>query len=107
MRVESGADGRAAKRQLVHRWQRRFHRAHRHVELRHPAGNLLAERQRRGVLQMRASDFHNVHERTSFRVQRAAQRGHRRTKVMDDLLGGRRCASPSGNVSLDDWPRLT
>ena len=58
--LRPGADGRAAERQLVDERQRRFDRARAEVELRDPAGDLLAERQRRRVLQVRAADLHDV-----------------------------------------------
>ncbi len=68
--------------------QRVLHRTHGQVELRDPAGDFLAQRQGRRVLQMRAADFHDVRERLRFGVERRAERGHARPQVMHDLFGG-------------------
>ena len=97
--VEPGADRRAAERELVQLRQRRARcAAMRVVELRDVAGELLAERERRGVLQVRPADLDDVGERRRAwrRACRAAsvsagqQRGARRA------LRGGDAASPSG-----------
>ena len=75
------------------------------VELRHIARELLAERERRGVLQVRAADLDDVGEGVGFRAQR------RRSAVS---AGSRRRVTAStaatfmavGKTSLDDWPAV-
>src|SRR5207302_8904572 len=60
--LEAGAHRGTAQRQLAQVRQRALHVADAVVELRHPAGGLLAQRQRRRVLQMRAADLHDLAE---------------------------------------------
>ena len=78
MRVQPRADRGAAERELVQMRQRRFDVAHALVELRDVARKLLAERERRRVLQVRAADLHDVVERLRLLVERIAQRLQRR-----------------------------
>ena len=77
MRVEPGADGGAALRQLEHVRQRRLDMALRVRELRDVARELLAQRERRGVLQVGAADLHDVRERRRFLRKRLAERAQR------------------------------
>jgi hypothetical protein len=56
------------------------------VELRHPARGHLPERHRRRVLQMRASEHHDVGERLRLCVERVAELPHRRQQRAIDLL---------------------
>ena len=65
MGVEPGAHGGAADGELVQARQRRAHRLLRLRELRHVARKFLAQRQRRGVLQVRAPDLHDACERVA------------------------------------------
>jgi hypothetical protein len=44
-------------------------------QLGHPAGDLLAQRQRRGVLQVGAADLDDVGKRLALGLQRGAQLG--------------------------------
>ncbi|KDS76745.1 hypothetical protein KM22_03905 [Bordetella bronchiseptica KM22] len=74
MRVQAGAHRRAADGQLVQAGQRRADLLLGQVQLRHVAGDLLAQRQRGGVLQMGAADLDDVVERRALGGQRAAQR---------------------------------
>ncbi len=60
MCVEPGPDRRAALRKLVHVRQRGFDVRTRVAQLRHVAGELLAQRQRRRVLQMSAADLDDI-----------------------------------------------
>ena len=62
VRVQSGADGGAADRQRVQRRQGGEYDCFGKLQLRDVGGKLLAERQRRGVLQMRAADLDDAGE---------------------------------------------
>ena len=62
MRVESGADRRAADRQAAEARQRRAERRLRLLELIDVAGEFLPERKRRRVLQVRAADLDQLGE---------------------------------------------
>ena len=62
MRIESRADRRAALRQLEHVRQRRLDVLSRMSELCGVAGELLTQRQRRRILQMRAADLDDAGE---------------------------------------------
>jgi hypothetical protein len=68
--VEPGADRGAADRELVEHRQRGAQRHMRLLELRHVAGELLPERERRCVLQMRAPDLDDRGERSALFLQR-------------------------------------
>ena len=59
-RVQPGADGGAAQRQFAQMRQRGAHMRLAMRQLRHVARELLAQRQRRRVLQMGAADLHDV-----------------------------------------------
>ncbi len=61
-RIQPGADRGAAERQLAQMRQAGMQVAVGLLELRHVAGELLAERERRRILQMRAADLHDVLE---------------------------------------------
>ena len=78
MRVQAGADGGASERKLRQVRQRALQVRQSVVELRRPAAQLLAEAQRRGVHQMRASDLHDLVERAGLRRNRRRQRRQRR-----------------------------
>jgi hypothetical protein len=69
MCVEPGPDRRAAERHFVHGGQCRVDRADREIELTHPPGDLLSERERRGVLQVRPTDLDDVGELFCFAVE--------------------------------------
>ena len=87
VRVEPGAHRRAAQRQLAHVRQRRLDVRPRVRELRRIAGELLAERQRRRVLQMRAADLDDVGKGLGLRRQRRLERGQRRQQAARHRLG--------------------
>ena len=64
--------------------------AHAVIELRDPAADLLAERQRRRVLQVRAADLDDVRERLRLAVERArAARATAGSRCSSTLLDGR------------------
>jgi hypothetical protein len=60
--VQAGAHRGAAQRQFAQVRQRAMQVPVGLLQLRDVAGELLAQRERRGVLQMRAADLHDVHE---------------------------------------------
>ena len=74
MRVQAGADGGAADREIVEPVERFAAARDTAVELAHVAGELLAQRQRRRILEMRASDLDDRARipRPSHRARRAA-----------------------------------
>src|SRR5439155_21955712 len=77
MRVQAGAHGRAAERELMHRRQAHDDGCSRMRKLRFVAGKFLSERQRCRVLQMRAADLHQVLEVLRLRSELLAQRMQR------------------------------
>ena len=105
-RVQPGADGGAADRELVQAGQRRLDPLDVGVELRHVPAELLAERERDGVLQVRPSDLHDVGEllgRAASASRSAPTLGSRRSH---DLSAAATCIAV-GNVSLDDCDMFT
>ena len=86
MRIQSGADRRAANRQLEHVRHRRFDPLQVVVELRDVAREFLAERQRHRIHQMRASDLHDAVEILRLARQRVAQLSHRRNQGVRDFF---------------------
>ena len=85
----------------------RAHGRERLVELRHPAGDDLAERDRRRVLQVRAADHHDAGEllRPCAPACRAAPRSPGSATSSSSTTAAM-CITV-GKVSLLDWPRLT
>ena len=81
MRVQARADRGPALRQLENVRQRRLDVCCRVPELRGVAGELLAERERCGVLQMCTADLDDVGEGSRFRRQRGLQRLQRRQQI--------------------------
>ena len=78
------------------------------VELRRVAGKLLAERERRGVLQMRAADLDDVGGKPPpWRTSVARERLERRAEDRASRLPRRTMFIAVGNTSFEDWPRLT
>ncbi|CCJ84381.1 conserved hypothetical protein [Cronobacter dublinensis 582] len=73
VRIKPGADRRAAERQLRQMRQAVVDMLKIVLKHRHPAGDLLAERQRRGVLQMRTADFHDIGEGARLVAERLVQ----------------------------------
>ena len=107
MRVEPGAHGGAAQRELAEVGQRRLDVLEAVVELRDVAGELLAQGQRRGVLQVGPADLDDVAEGFGLGVQRAPQAPH----VRDDVAARRAWTAATlmavGKTSFDDWPLFT
>ena len=73
MGVQAGAHCRAANGQLAQMRQRRNNMGLAVAQLGRPARNLLPQRQRRGVLQVRAADLDNVGEQRCLVLQRCRQ----------------------------------
>ena len=107
MRVQPGADRGAAERQLAQVRQRCVDVREAVVELRHVAGELLAQRERRRVLQVRAPDLDDVGERRRLRVQRVAQRLQGRQRASRSIASAAATCIAVGNTSLEDCPRFT
>ncbi len=76
MRVEAGADRRAADRKIVEPIERDRDARAVAIELRNPAGKFLADGERRRVLQMRAADFDDVREFCRLGLNRIADFAH-------------------------------
>ena len=94
MRVEAGADRRAADCEIVERVERLAAGAHRAVELGDVAGELLAQRQRRRILQVRAADLDDVATTPApWHAARRAALARRAASATSPAR--RRCASPS------------
>jgi hypothetical protein len=70
VRVQPGADRRAAERQLAQVRPRRAQMPDAVIDLRDPARDLLAERQRGRVLQMGAADLDDAGKSPGFLLQR-------------------------------------
>ena len=85
MRVEAGADGGAALRQGVEAGQGRLDARDAERDLRRVAGELLAEGNRRRVLQVRAADLDDVGEGFGLVVEGAVQVAKRRQEAVVDL----------------------
>ena len=70
------------------------------------AAELLAERDRHGILQVRASGLQHVRELARFRVERVGQAAGRfqQSQAAPSRIASRVAV---GNTSLVDWPMLT
>ena len=88
MRVQARAHGGAADGQLVQARQRGADLLLGQVQLGHVARDFLAQRQRRGVLQVGATDLDDVVELGALGGQRGAQGLQRRQQMVLDLNGG-------------------
>jgi hypothetical protein len=86
VRVQTRADRCAAERQLVEVRHRGLEVLQRVLELRRPARDLLAERERRGVLQVGAPDLDDVLRGLCFFEKHVAQPPHRRHHVVSDRV---------------------
>ena len=106
VRVQAGADRGAAQRQLVEMRQGVVDRPQGMVELRDVAGELLAQGQRRGVLQVGAADLDDVLERHGLGCQRVAQGPHLRLSRCSICSTAAICMAV-GKVSLEDWLLFT
>ena len=107
MRVQPGADGGAAERDLAEPRQRVLDARDALAHLRRVAAELLAERDRHGVHQVRAAGLDDVVELRRLRLER-------RRRAARAPAAGRSSISPSaarwtaeGKTSFEDWPRLT
>ena len=96
VRVEPGADGGAADGELVEPGQRELDALEVGVELRDVAAELLAERERHRVLQVRAADLDDVVELLGLGRERVAQRAAPPGRAGARPPRPRRCASRSG-----------
>ena len=76
------------------------------VELRDPARDLLAERHRHGVLQVRAADLDDVGELLRLPVERVAELADGRDQAVRICSTAAMCIAV-GKVSLEDWLLLT
>ena len=95
-RVQAGADRGAAERELAQVRQRGAQVRQAVVELGDPAGDLLAERQRRRVLQVGAADLDDVGELPGLLGERRAQRLEGGNQAAGRSPRPRRRSSPSG-----------
>src|SRR5713226_325373 len=73
MGIEAGADGGAADGEIVEAVESDGDASAVAVEHIRIAGKFLAKRERRGVLQVSAADFHDVRERFGFGVESVAE----------------------------------
>ena len=89
MGIEPGADRGAADRQFAQAGQGLRNRAFGKFKLRHIAGKLLPQRQRRGVLQMGAPDLDDIAESLRFCGECFSQCAQRRLQRSDDLSNRR------------------
>ena len=82
-------------------------RARSRVELGDVAGELLPERQRHRVLQVRAADLDDVGELLGLGVERVAQRVHRRDESLATISSAAAMCIAVGKVSFDDCDMFT
>ena len=82
MRIEARAHRRSAERQRIQPVTCRFDDFASIIELRDPAGDNLAERDRRRVHQVRAADHHDVGKGVRLGSQRVAQCAHCRQELL-------------------------
>src|SRR6266849_8127799 len=88
MGVEAGADGSAANGEIVETVESHGNAAAfavKHIDV---AGKFLAERERRGVLQVGATDFDDVDELLGFGVERVADVFHSGEEAARRFRGG-------------------
>jgi hypothetical protein len=105
VRVQPGADRRAAERQLPQPRQRCLDRARCRGRAGRRTRELLPERQRHGVLQVRAADLDDVANSFAFAPARRAG-AHAGISRCLDLLAAAMCMAV-GNVSFDDCDMFT
>ena len=87
--IQARAHGRAADREFIEPRQRPLDALDPVIELGPPARDLLAERDRGGILKMRATDLHEVGMLLFERQKHVAELPHRRQEsVVDHLHGG-------------------
>ena len=86
-RGETGADGRAALRQFHQLRQGQFDPLDAVLQLLGIAGEFLAERDRRGVLRVRAANLDDVSPFLGFGIERIVQNLQRRDQAVNDFLG--------------------
>src|SRR5258708_9303983 len=88
MRIEAGADGGAADSEIIETVESDGNAAAITVEKTDPAGNFLAESERRGVLHVGAADLDDVRAFLGFYVESVAQLLYRRQKTPRGFRGG-------------------
>ena len=96
VRVQAGAGGGAAERDLRHLRQRVAHAARAEADLRGVAGELLAERDRDGVHQVRAAGLDDVLERLGLRGERLLEPLERGQQLVRRRPRARRGARRTG-----------
>ena len=106
-RVQPGADRRAADRELVEVGERLLDPFDVGVELRDVARELLAERERDRVLQVRPADLHDVRPRGRLRVEGVAERADGREAAGRVSCSAAAMCIAVGNVSFEDCDMLT
>ena len=82
--IESGPDRRGTDRELVQAGQGRPDPSDVRIELRRVPGELLTQRERDRVLQVRSSDLHDVGERTRLRIEGLAEGVNARQQPFGD-----------------------
>ena len=105
--VQARADGRAAQGQLAQMRDRLFDMLEPVVEKLDPARNLLAERQRSRVHQVRPADLDDVPKRRGLLAPASS-----RSTPTEGISRPRRAVTAAtciavGKTSFDDWPMLT
>ena len=88
MGVQTGTHGGRAKRHRVQAVECRPHAGQRIVDLRDPSADHLSERDRHGVLEVRAANHHDVGIGRGLLGQGVAQRRDRGRQPQHDALGG-------------------
>ena len=84
MRVEAGAHGGAAERQLVQVLDRKGEAAQVRVKLGHPAAGFLSEGERHGVHEVGPADLDDARPGLGLGRQRVTQGGHGRNDLVND-----------------------
>ena len=102
--VEAGADGGAALRQRIEPRQAGLHPVDAEADLRGIAGEFLAERDRRRILQMRAADLDDLGEFLALRFQRLRADARAPAAARSWICRTAAMCIAVGKLSLEDWP---
>ncbi len=105
--VEPGADGGPAEGDLVEAGEHRAEAGDVAVEHGDVARELLAERERHRVLEVRPPDLDDPRPGACLGVEGVAQRGDRRQQAQLGAPSATATWSAVGNVSFDDWLMFT
>jgi hypothetical protein len=106
MRIQARAHRGPPDRKLIEALERRFHAGDIAREHARPPANLLAERERRCILQVRASDLDDVLELLCLRRDRIMQTLHCRNELLFHT-DAEAMYIAVGNVSFDDCDMFT